>query len=80
MAAIDTPSSDATITLSRRFTAVFGAVALLTALGMILSCSMIFAGVELKPGSEQAGLLQALTSAWKMGFGAMLGMVGAKAT
>jgi hypothetical protein len=73
-------ANEATITLSRKFTVVFAAVALLTALGMILSCSMIFAGVEMTPGSEQAGLLQALTSAWKMGFGAMLGMLGAKAT
>jgi len=75
-----TAPTSTTITLSRKFCVVFVGVALLTALGMILSCSMIFAGVDMAPGSEQAGLLQALTSAWKMGFGAMLGMLGGKAT
>ena len=76
---VEAAPASAAITLSRRFCVVFGGVALLTALAMLLSCSMIFAGVEMTPGSEQAGLLQALTSAWKMGFGAMVGLLGGKA-
>jgi hypothetical protein len=75
-----TSSADTvTITLTSQFKYVFGGVILLTILAMVLSCSMIFSGVELTPGSEQAGLLQALITTWKLGFGAMIGLMGGKA-
>ena len=68
-----------TITVTHQFKLVFGSVVLLTMMAMILSCSMIFSGVQMTPGSDQAGLLQALITTWKLGFGAMIGMMGGKA-
>jgi len=56
----------------------FLAVVAITILSMLLSCSMIFAGVKLEPGSEGAGTLEALVSTFKLGFGAIIGMVGGK--
>ena len=77
--AIPASRDTVTITLTTQFKIVFGSVVLLTMLAMILSCSMIFSGVQMTPGSESAGLLQALITSWKLGFGAMIGMMGGKA-
>jgi hypothetical protein len=71
-------TAPATITLTPQFKITFLSVVALTCLAMILSCSMIFAGVEMKPGTEQAGLLQALVTVWKLGFGAIIGMMSGK--
>jgi hypothetical protein len=68
-----------TITLTPQFKMTFVGVVAVTALAMILSCSMIFAGVRLEPGTEEAGMLQALITTWKLGFGAMVGMMSGKA-
>ena len=65
-------------TISPAFKLTFLGVLGVTVLSMILSCSMIFAGVRLEPGSEGAGALQALVSVFKLGFGALIGMVGGK--
>ncbi len=65
-------------TVSPAFKLTFLGVLGVTVLSMLLSCSMIFAGVQFEPGSEGAGTLQALVSIFKLGFGALVGMVGGK--
>jgi hypothetical protein len=74
-----TRTETSTISLTPQFKLVFLSIVSLTVLAMVLSCSMIFSGVKLVPGGAPEGLLQALVSTWKLGFGAMIGLVGGKA-
>lgn len=74
-----TQTTTSTISLTPQFKLVFLSIVSLTVLSMLLSCSMIFSGVKLVPGGSPEGLLQALISTWKLGFGAMVGLIGGKA-
>jgi hypothetical protein len=68
-----------TITLTTQFKITFLSLVALTALAMILGCAMFFARPDIKPGTPEFGMIEALSSTWKLGFGTVVGMIAGKA-
>ncbi len=64
-----------TVSLSPTFLLVFKSVLTLTIVTMVLCCSMVAFGITTDDGRA---LFQALATTWKMGFGAIIGLLGGK--
>ena len=78
------PSSTAvTLTLTPAFKVVLLAVVGITVLSILIACPLalfqIRSGVELKPGSLASVLFDTCISTFKLGFGAIIGLLGGKA-
>ena len=65
-----------TFTLTPAFKLVFLSVLGITLLSIVLSCSLAVMG---EPNEEKSALVQALLTTWKLGFGAIIGLLGGKA-
>jgi hypothetical protein len=66
------------ITMSPAFKLVFRSVLGITVLSMIVSCPLtVLAGPE--PSPDMKALLTTFLTTWKMGFGAIIGLLGGKA-
>jgi hypothetical protein len=70
-----------TVTLSPAFKLVFVSVLVLTVLGLFLACCIV--GLTLRTGSHLTHQVSVLfdlgTSTFKLGFGAIIGLLGGKA-
>jgi len=74
--------STLTVTLSPAFKLVFLSVLGITVLSMVLSCVLWTYGQQLPPGTwemDKDPLLAACLTTWKLGFGAIIGLLGGKA-
>ena len=68
-----------TVTLTPAFKLVFLSVLSITVLSIILCCPLVFLTMT-KPDSDPhlTALLEACLTTWKMGFGAIIGLLGGK--
>jgi len=75
------PDTVLTVTLSPAFLLVFKSVLALTLICLVLGCSLVgltvHSGRTLTP--QETGLLDLFTSTFKLGFGAIIGLLGGKA-
>jgi hypothetical protein len=70
-----------TVTLSPTFKLVFLSVLGITLLSVVLTCAVWAYGQQMPPGAwkpDSDPLFQALLTTWKLGFGAIIGLVGGK--
>jgi hypothetical protein len=76
-----TPGTVLTVTLSPAFLLVFKSVLALTLICLVLGCSLV--GLSVHSGrtltSQETVLLDLFTSTFKLGFGAIIGLLGGKA-
>jgi hypothetical protein len=74
------PGTVLTVTLSPAFLLVFKSVLALTLICLVLGCCLVglavHSGRTLTP--QETGLLDLFTSTFKLGFGAILGLLGGK--
>jgi hypothetical protein len=73
------PANAVVITLSPAFKLVFLTIVGITVLTMIVSCYLVSLGPTNPPDPERSALLQAFATTWKLGFGAIVGLLGGKA-
>ncbi len=66
-----------TISLTRRFKIVFNSVLIVTVLSMI-GYSVIFAMDMAYHSEALIGITNSLLTIWKLGFGALIGLIGGK--
>jgi len=64
------------ISLTPAFKLVFLSVLSITVLSIVLSCPLALLGAA---SPEKSALLQACLTTWKLGFGAIIGLLGGKA-
>jgi hypothetical protein len=78
---VQTQPSVITLTLTPTFKLVFLAVLGITVLAMILGCSLAMVGFGAKgrPDPNLTAAMQACITTWKLGFGAIIGLLGGKA-
>lgn len=65
-----------TVTLSPVFKLIFCSVLGITVLSMALGCSLVALGVQTVEGKA---LFDLCVTTWKLGFGAIIGLLGGKA-
>lgn len=65
-----------TVTLSPAFKLIFCSVLGITVLSMALGCSLVALGVQTVEGKA---LFDLCVTTWKLGFGAIIGLLGGKA-
>ena len=69
-------STTITVTLTPAFKLVFLSVLGITVLSMVLSCYLVASGAA---SEDKTALVQACLTTWKLGFGAIIGLLGGKA-
>jgi hypothetical protein len=76
-------ASTVTLTLTPQFKLVLLTVVGITVLSILIACPLalfqIRSGMELKPGSLGSVLFDTCIATFKLGFGAILGLLGGKA-
>ena len=84
MRSVDKSSRVLTVTLSPAFKVVFFSVLAVTLICLVLSCILV--GITVRAGggdhmltSQESALFDLFTSTFKLGFGAILGLLGGKA-
>ena len=70
------PSQVITVTLTPTFKLIFLSVLGITVLSMVLSC---YLWASNPASAEKSALMAALMTTWKLGFGAIIGLLGGKA-
>ena len=81
MSAAEKPATMLTVSLSPTFKLVFLSALGLTILCLLLACALI--GLSYRAGrpmtKDESGMFEICASAFKLGFGAIIGLLGGKA-